>query len=81
MAMMSVRITRCSLEAGANVDGGDVVIGVAEPLRVFVHLVRRSGDGQRLLELVAHGQRELQVLLHVLQWQARRERALEYRYK
>lgn len=55
------------------------MVGVAEPLRVLVHLVRGGGDGQRLLELVAHGERQFQVLLHVLQRQTGREGALQYR--
>ena len=41
------------------------MLAVAESLGVLEHLVGRGREGQRLLELVAHVEGELEVLLHV----------------
>ena len=69
------------LKSRPDVDGRDVVVGVSEALGVFVDFVGGGRDGQRLFQLVAHGQRQFQVLLHVLQRHRRRERPLQNRCK
>lgn len=45
------------LEPGPNVDGGSVVLPVTEALGVLVYFVRRGGERNWLLQLVAHAQR------------------------
>lgn len=53
------------LESSANVDGGDVVVRVAESLGVLEDLVGGGGEREGLLQGVPKPERQLQVLLHV----------------
>lgn len=67
-------------EPGPDVDGGDVVVGVPEPLGVLEDLVGGGRERQRLLQRVAQPQRQLQVLLHVHQGLVGRVRRLYHRW-
>lgn len=70
-------MTESLLKPCPHVHRTGVVGTVPEAFRMLVHFVRGGRDGQGLLQTVRHVQRQLQVLLHVLQRLVGREFALD----
>ncbi|KPJ12202.1 hypothetical protein RR48_02485 [Papilio machaon] len=56
-----------STEAGSDVNGCDIMVGISESFGMLEDLIGGGSEWQRLLQRVSQTQRQLQVLLHVCQ--------------